>query len=63
MANRVIKILMQRDGMDEESAKNLVEQTTEEVLGCGDDYEEAVDIIACNLGLEPDYMVDLLGGY
>ena len=62
MASRVIDILMSRDDMDYESAKSLERQTTEEILECEGDYEEAVDIIANNLGLEPDYMVDLLGG-
>lgn len=62
MASRVIEILMRRDSMDYESAKNLTEQTAEEILACNGNYDEAVDIIANNLGLEPDYMPDLLGG-
>lgn len=62
MASRVIDILMSRDGMDYESAKSLENQTMEEILACDGNYEDAVDIIANNLGLEPDYMLDLLGG-
>lgn len=56
----VIGILMKRDKMDHESAKQLVLSTVEEIEGCNGDYDEAVDVISCSLGLEPDYLLDLI---
>ena len=56
----IINILMRRDQMDYESAKELVEHTRDEILNCNGDYGEAVQIIEDNLGLEPDYLVFLL---
>ena len=61
--NRVISILMKRDNMTLEEAKDLIADTREEIedaVACGD-YEYADDILADNLGLEPDYMLDVLG--
>lgn len=57
--NRVVEILMKRDGMSEAEAKRLVAETREEILSC-DDAFEVDDILACNLGLEPDYIFDIL---
>jgi hypothetical protein len=57
--NKVVKILMERDGMSEDEAIELVEETREETLAC-EGSEEAWDIIEDNLGLEPDYIFDIL---
>ena len=57
--NRVVKILMERDGMSQEEAEELVEDTAAELAEC-DSIIDADDIIACNLGLEPDYIMDIL---
>ena len=57
--NRVIKILMERDGISEAEATKLVEDTKDEILSCEDAFE-ADDILATNLGLEPDYIMDIL---
>lgn len=56
--DRVVEILMNRDGISREEATRLVEDTREEILESNP--FEADDIIAYNLGLEPDYIIDIL---
>lgn len=61
--NNVVKILMNRDGMSINDARALVEETREEIndaVSNGGGYDEIEDIIAGNLGLEMDYIFDLL---
>lgn len=58
MAN-VIKILMERDGISRSEAKDLVNETRELLLSS--DPWEADEIMADQLGLEPDYIMDILG--
>lgn len=53
--NRVVKILMQRDGLFQAEAE--VRYMLEE---CNYDPEESEDIISSELGLEPDYIMDIL---
>ena len=55
--NRVIEILMRRDNMSYEDAKELVDETREEMITNPD---EAEDILQDCLGLEPDYIMDVL---
>ena len=57
--NRVVEILMERDGIDEEEARSLIKETRDEILSL-DDIMEADDILAEYLELEPDYMFDVL---
>lgn len=54
----VIEILMKRDGLNESEAFELVQETREELLSA--DPLEADEIIAGNLGLEPDYLMNIL---
>ena len=56
--NQVVKILMERDGMTEQEATDLVRETKEELMNsrCSD----GADIIMENLGLEPDYIMEIL---
>ena len=54
--NRIIKILMQRDNMDYESARTLCNETRDEIIS---NPMEADEIIENYLGLEPDYLEDL----
>ncbi len=54
--NRVVKILIDRDGMNEEDARILAKETADEIL-CNPDYAD--EIIEDYLGLEPDYLEDL----
>ena len=59
--NRVVNILLKRDGYSEEEAIEMVNDCREEMneaIADGD-YDLAEDILAGDLGLEPDYM-DLL---
>lgn len=54
----VVEILMKRDGLSEEEARELVEETREEIINS--DPFEADDIMMSNLGLEPDYLFEIL---
>ena len=53
------RILIERDGMSEEEAEELLAEARELVLN-GADPEE---ILLSDFGLEPDYVFDLLTGY
>ena len=56
--NEVIRILMERDGMTKEEAQETLEDVRE-MLSEADPWE-AEDIIADELGLEMDYIFDIL---
>ena len=56
--NKVVKILMERDGMTQKEAKELVEETRDAISSC--DPWEAEEIIADYLGLELDYIFAIL---
>ena len=58
MLNKVLKILQERDDMSLEDAKDLVDETRELIIR---NPEEAEMIMAEQLGLEPDYLFDILG--
>ena len=59
--NRVVKILMDRDNIDQENAEALVRETRDEILSLDeDDVFEIDDIVLDYLGLEPDYVFDIL---
>ena len=61
--DRIIAILMERDELTEEEAREQVEEAVElinEVLESGGSYEEAEEILLDDLGLEMDYIFDLL---
>lgn len=53
--NRVVSILMERDGMTEQEATDLIDECREAMLESGSDapMQEI-------LGLEPDYIMDIL---
>lgn len=60
--NRIVRILMNRDGMTESEAKSLYKEVRAEfndAVAAGD-YELAEEIMACDLGLEMDYIFDML---
>ena len=60
--NRVVKILMKRDGLSKEDAYDLVNEVRakmQDAIACGD-YDLAEEIIESDLGLEPDYIFDIL---
>lgn len=56
---KIIKILMERDGMSRSDAKDLVEETKNMLISA--DPFEADEIMADMLGLEPDYIMDIFG--
>ena len=56
---KIIKILMERDGISEEEARALVKETRDEIAMLDNPFE-AENIIMEYLGLEPDYMFDVL---
>lgn len=57
---KIRDILCRRDGMTPAEAQALIDQTVEEIEESGYCYEEVIDIIMSNLGLEGDYILDLL---
>ena len=56
--NRIIVILMKRDGMTQREAENYLEEV-EDMINDTDDIKEKEDIFMSELGLELDYMMDL----
>lgn len=60
--NRVVQILMDRDGMTESEAIVAVENCQSELMDAvyGTSCKDPEDVIADELGLEPDYIVDLI---
>lgn len=59
MSSRIIKILMERDKISEEEARRTVKFTKELISEAGS-LDEAQDIIENELGLELDYLEELL---
>lgn len=58
--NRIRDILCRRDGITPEEAQELIDQTIEEIHASDYYYEEVMEIMMTNLGLEMDYILDLL---
>jgi len=57
--NKVVKILMERDNLDQDYAEKLVKETRDEIIAL-DNPLEADDVLYDYLGLEPDYLFDVL---
>lgn len=57
--NKVIKILMERDGITEEEARSLINETRDEIMML-DNPMEADNVLMEYLGLEPDYLFYIL---
>ena len=58
----IINILMRRDGISENEARNLIEDCMLEIheaIAAGR-YIEAEDIFMSEIGLEPDYLMQIL---
>ena len=60
--NKIVEILMRRDGISRLEAESLVEECKEEVWNAAarGNYQECEDIIALYLGLELDYLDEML---
>lgn len=59
---KVIQILMERDGVSRGEAINMIEETRDtimEYLSVGD-FDSAYNVIVSELNLEPDYIPDIL---
>lgn len=56
--NEVIRILMERDGLSREEARERLDEVREMVYEA--DLCEVEDILADELGLEMDYICDIL---
>ena len=57
--NEVVRILMERDGMNEAEAKERFEEVGD-LLAYADPWD-VEDILADELGLEMDYLFDFIG--
>ena len=60
--NKIVSILMTRDGISENEAQNIVDDCRseiEDVINMGGGYDEVEDIVKYFLGLEMDYLSDL----
>ena len=57
--NKVVKILMERDDIDRETAEEIVRETRDELLSL-DNSLDADMVMTTNLDLEPDYIFDVL---
>lgn len=60
--NRVVKILMDRDGLTEKQAKQAIVNCRAELYEAleGTSCLDPDEVIECELGLEPDYLEDIL---
>lgn len=57
--NDLTKLISRRDNISLNEAHIIVEDTAMEIntaIARGDSYDEVMDIIQYNLGLEPDYI-------
>ena len=60
--NKIVDILMRRDGVTKEEAKNTLEETREminDAIASGN-FDEVEDIMYSELGLEMDYIDEIL---
>ena len=63
MNKELVKLIAKRDGINENEAYEICEQCRHDILhaidkNCG--IEEVEDILMDWLGLEPDYLMDLM---
>ena len=59
---KIIRILMERDGISREEAVSIVKDVKEMMEECNYDPAECEEIFEMELGLEPDYMPSLIFG-
>lgn len=56
----IIRIIMRRDGMTYDEARRYLKEVSEEIAEAIEkqaSLEEIEDIVMCELGLEPDYVM------
>ena len=61
MVESIKSVLMTRDGMSEEEAKQLIDEAREEMFDRLGDGKFPNDICEEYFGLEPDYLDELIG--
>lgn len=59
--NRAVHVLMERDGMTKDETTGLLNEVKSMLAECNYDPEESEDIMMSELGLEMDYIFDILG--
>lgn len=59
--NDIIDVLINRDGFTREEAINEIKFVKEEIMNAILNGQDPEDILIEQLGLEPDYLSDLLG--
>ena len=57
---RVVELICRRDNCTRKEAEQLIRQTLDEMEACGFDPMECEDIMWNILGLEMDYIFDIL---
>lgn len=60
--SKIVEILMRRDNVTKEEAQhtlNVVKQEVQDAIAVGD-YDEVEEIVASELGLEMDYIDEIL---
>lgn len=57
-----VKVLMERDGMSREEAEEMVRNARDEIYAMLEEaeYDEIEDMLACDFGLEMDYIFDFI---
>ena len=59
--NEIIKILMGRDDLTYDEAREMYDETQEEIYNAIENGDFDVDdILSNNLGIEPDYIFDFI---
>ncbi|MCD8013280.1 MAG: hypothetical protein LUG99_08910 [Lachnospiraceae bacterium] len=58
--SQIVDVLMRRDGMTKAEATAKLKEVRKMVRECGYDAEEVEDIMASELGLELDYVFELI---
>ena len=58
--NSIIKILMERDEMSQMEAEDYLKEEVVYLSIEGDSYEDLEEMLRSELGLEPDYIMDLV---
>lgn len=58
--NAIVDILVKRDGISRKEAEAVVENIRERILSGEIDVFDIDDVMMNELGLEPDYILDLI---
>lgn len=58
--NKTVEVLMERDGLTEKEAKKRISEVYDMMAECNFDMLECEDIMYNELGLEMDYIFDIL---